>query len=68
MYGRKSLYKHEVRNAFKELGIRRSEQLKWLEVWAQIDSDESNSMDLDEFCTYFQFEPGTEIVQVLLVH
>jgi Ca2+-binding EF-hand superfamily protein len=63
MYGRKSLYKNEVRNAFKELGIRRSEQMQWLEVWAKIDSDESNSMDMDEFCKFFGFEAGTEIVQ-----
>ena len=40
---------------------RRREQLRWLEVWAHIDTDESNSMDYDEFCSYFEFEPSAEL-------
>lgn len=64
MYGRTSLYKQEVKDCFKELNIRkRSEQFRWIEMWANIDVDESNGMSMDEFCKYFGLVKGTSLVQ-----
>lgn len=63
MYGKTSLYKQEVKDCFKELNIRGSrEQFKWIELWANIDIDESNGMSMDEFCNFFGFAKGTAVV------
>ena len=64
LYGSKSLYKVEVKDCFKELGITKSsDKLRWLELWANIDMDESNGMSMDEFCNYFDLTKGTPIVE-----
>jgi Ca2+-binding EF-hand superfamily protein len=64
LYGSKSLYKVEVKDCFKELGITKSsDKMRWLELWANIDMDESNGMSMDEFCNYFDLTKGTPIVE-----
>ena len=63
-YGRTGMYQQEVKDCFKELNIRsRKQQYKWVELWANIDIDESNGMNIHEFCKYFDLVEGTSIVQ-----
>jgi len=51
-YGTKSLYSQEVGAAFEVLSIEDEEQQDWLDLWAEIDTNEDNSMDYQEFLKF----------------
>jgi len=43
----------ELIAAFQTLRLSDQQRLRWVELWSMIDADENNTMDIDEFLSFF---------------
>lgn len=46
----------ELVAAFRMLSLSDEDKLRWVELWAQIDANDDNSMDKQEFLAYFELK------------